>query len=159
MWPLWHNAPRHVNHKTDSDIPLPTSFLGSGSVHSKKVTLTFAGTLYANVLLLEAHRKLSWLSTSLNWYFWYFPTTPSPSPWVVVSSFKYPLPSYSGCHSPLPLCGVWLWAPERSWNKKSSCSLHQGCFLWVIWGVASPESECGGVLTLWVFHYLCWVVG
>ena len=28
-----------------------------------------------------------------------------------------PLPSYSGRHSPLPLRGVWLWAPECSWNK------------------------------------------
>jgi hypothetical protein len=25
--------------------------------------------------------------------------------------------------------------------------------LWVIWGVASPESERGGVLTLWVFQW------
>ena len=24
----------------------------------------------------------------------------------------------------------------------------------MIWGVTSPESERGGVLTLWVFHYL-----
>jgi hypothetical protein len=27
------------------------------------------------------------------------------------------LPSYSGHHGPLPLCGVWLWARELSWNK------------------------------------------
>jgi hypothetical protein len=32
--------------------------------------------------------------------------------------------------------------------------LQQGHFLWVIWSVASPESERGGVLTLWVFQHL-----
>jgi hypothetical protein len=42
---------------------------------------------------------------------------PSTSPWVVVSSLNTPLPIYSGCHGPLPLCGIWLWAWERSWNK------------------------------------------
>ena len=26
----------------------------------------------------------------------------------------------------------------------------------MIWGVTSPESECGGVLTLWVFHLVHW---
>ncbi|EDL35741.1 mCG1037450, partial [Mus musculus] len=47
---------RYANHKTDSDIPLPTRFcfLGSKSAHSKKVTLTIAGTRYATVLLLGA---------------------------------------------------------------------------------------------------------
>ena len=31
------------------------------------------------------------LDFPLNLYFWYFPTMPSPSPWLMVSSFKYPL--------------------------------------------------------------------
>jgi hypothetical protein len=53
----------------------------------------------------------------LNWYFWYFPTTPFPPPWVVVSSFKYPLIQLLGCQGPLPLRGVWPWARERSWIK------------------------------------------
>jgi hypothetical protein len=51
------NAPRYANHKTDSDIHPPTRFLGSKSVHSKKVNLTTAGTRYANVLLLGALRN------------------------------------------------------------------------------------------------------
>jgi hypothetical protein len=33
---------------------------------------------------------------TLNWYLWYFPTMPSPLPWVVVSSFKYPLTQLLG---------------------------------------------------------------
>ena len=33
---------------------------------------------------------------TLNWYFWYFPTTPFPPPWVVVPSFKYPLTQLLG---------------------------------------------------------------
>ncbi|EDL10415.1 mCG1044775, partial [Mus musculus] len=37
---IQRNAPRYANHKTDSDIPPPTHFLGSRSIHSKKVTLT-----------------------------------------------------------------------------------------------------------------------
>ena len=68
-WPVPHcplmvrlkkkiNAPRHANQKTDSDIPPPTCFLGSGSVCSKRTTLTIHGTCYANVLLLES-QKLS----------------------------------------------------------------------------------------------------
>jgi hypothetical protein len=44
---------RRCNHKTDSNIPPPTCFLGSGSVPSKKVTLTHPGTHFANVLFLE----------------------------------------------------------------------------------------------------------
>jgi hypothetical protein len=35
----------------------PTPFLGSKSVHSKRVTLTIARTRYANVLLLGALRN------------------------------------------------------------------------------------------------------
>jgi hypothetical protein len=83
-------------------------------------TLTGAGTLYAKVLLLEAPRKLSWLSTSswlLTGIFGIFSTTPFSPPWVVVSSFKYPLTELLRHHGPLPLRGVWLWAREHSWNK------------------------------------------
>ena len=81
--------------------------------------LTVAGTHYANVLLLDTLRNcldFHFLVT-LNWYFWYFPTTPSPPPWVVVSSFKYPLTQLLGAHGPLTLCGVRLWAPECSRHK------------------------------------------
>jgi hypothetical protein len=82
-------------------------------------TLTAPGTCCANVLLLETHRNCldSHSLVTLNWDFWYFPTTPSPPPWVVVSSFKYLLTQLLGAHGPLPLRGVWLWAPECSWNK------------------------------------------
>jgi hypothetical protein len=123
MWPLWLNAPRYANHKTDSDIPPPTRSLGSGSVHSKNVTLTtltMAGTRYAKVLLLEAPRKLSWLSTSswlLTSIFGIFQQRPPHLLDLWFLPLNTPLPSYLGRHSPLLLHGVWLGARERSWNK------------------------------------------
>ena len=51
------SAPRYANHKTDSDIPPPTHFLSSRSIHSKKVTLTITRSCNANVLLLGALRN------------------------------------------------------------------------------------------------------
>ena len=131
MWPLW--APRHANHKTDSDFPPPTCFLGSGSVLSKKVNLTHPDrTRYAQVLLLEAPRKLSWLSTSL-WIltgiFGIFQQGPPHLPELWFLPLYTPLPSYLGCYGPLLLCGVWLWTRERSWNKSplAFCSNSVSC--------------------------------
>ncbi|EDL33616.1 mCG1037753, partial [Mus musculus] len=75
------NAPRYANHKTDSDIPPPASFLGSKSVHSQKGLLETVLRDNRNnyQVFLVTLVTLYFLGT-LNWYLWYFPTKPSPLP-------------------------------------------------------------------------------
>ena len=160
MWPLWLNAPRYANHKTDCDIPPPTCFLGSKSVHSKKVTLPHPDhcwNLQCKCAILRGSKKLSWeitltITRYSSWLSWlctslwlltgifgiFFQQRPPHFLELCFLPLNTPLSSYSGRHGPLPLRGVWPWAREPSWIKKSSCSLQQDRFSWVIWGVASP---------------------
>ena len=50
--------PRYANHKTESDIPPPTCFLG---VHTKKVTVTHPDHSWNPLCksVIETHRQLS----------------------------------------------------------------------------------------------------
>ena len=71
---------------------------------------------------------------TLNWYFWYFPTTPSPPPWVVVSSFKYPLTQLLG--APRSSTPAWCMTvgPRALLNKNPLAICSKTRFLWVILG-------------------------
>jgi hypothetical protein len=148
----------------------PTSWVQRVLIQSKPpwplpepaMQMCFCQGLLETVLRNNPHNYQVFLVTlvtlhflvTLNWYFWYFPTTPFPPPWVVVSSFKYPLIQVLGVpRSSTPACCMTV-GPRALLNKNllAICSKTISCG-W-FWGVASPESELGGVLTLWVFQFL-----
>jgi hypothetical protein len=121
-------------------------------------TLTFHGTHYANVLLLEAHRNcLEFLVTcdfllTLNWYFCYFPTTSSPPLELWFLPLNPPCPIYSGPTVLYPFM-VYDCGSQSTLGIKVLLQFASRQFLMSDWSVVnSPESECGGVLMLWVFQ-------
>ena len=114
-------------------------------------TPTTPGTHYANVLMLLRliHSCLDFpLLTGIFGIFQQRPPHPLDLWFLPLNT---PLPSYSAYRSPLALHGLWLWAWELSWNK-SPLAICIKTVSPVIWGVASPESERGRVLSFWVFQ-------
>ena len=90
---------------------------------------------------------------TLNWYFWYFPTTPFPPPWVVVSSFKYPLIQLLGAPQSSTSAWCMTMGPRALLNKNplAVCSKTVSCE----WFGVSPllnqnvgeSSRCGSFTT------------
>ena len=145
MWPLWLNAPRYANHKTDGDIPSPTCFLGSGSFVHKgppwrfmeyTMQMCLIETVLRNNLTIIKYFFLvtsSWLLTGIVGIFqqrpphplelWFLPlNTPSPSysgPMVLYPCMVYDCGSQSalGIKSPLAVC---IKTVSREWFGVSS---------------------------------------